>query len=193
MIWKTIWKTIWYVRNANEIVLKDNAKWKNIGTSCINVCSCIRGYPYSFTMVWTRTLLGSRMIIMFYIMLPWRLLLLTGVWYKELPEHARSTRKGTQQCANRLMGPPSHVWVVCRVYSTHPNCPLEEYHRKIDYYDRSHHCIHKFLHLTPIVKSLIEYFFKYSSHVLLLFQVKVRHSCTVDDDITTRDHDTCIG
>ena len=49
------------------------------------------------------------------------------------------------------------------------------------------------LDLTPVVGSLTEYFFKYLSHVLLLFQVKVEHSCTIDDDIATRDHDTCIG
>ena len=43
---------------------------------------------------------GRGTIIMFYIMLPWRLLILTGVWLKELPEYARPTRKVAQRCTN---------------------------------------------------------------------------------------------
>ena len=132
------------------------------------VCSCIEGYPYSFKMVQTRKLLGRRTTIMFYIMLPWQLLLLMGVWHRDLPEHARPTRKGAQWCANQLVGPHSHVWVMCKVYGTHPSCPLGEYHRKINCYDKSRHYIRMFLNLTPIVESL-DYFFKYSSYVLLLF------------------------
>ena len=40
--------------------------------------------------------------------------------------------------------------------------------------------------------SLTDYFLKYSSHVLPLFQEKARHLCTADDGIATRDHDTCF-
>ena len=52
--------------------------------------------------------------------------------------------------------------------------------------------LHVFEFSDPIVGSLTEYFLKYSSPVLLLFQVKARHHCTVDDDIASRDHGTCI-
>ena len=172
---------------------------KIFGTSCIIVCSCIGGYPLPFTMVWTHTLRGRNMIIMVIIMLrwpsrntiimfiimlrrlgratiimvnlmlPWRLLVLMGFWPKELPEYARLTRKMAQRCANWLVSPYSHVWAMCRVYGTHPNYPLGQYHRKMDLNDRFHHCIRMFLHLTLIVGSLTEYFFKYSSHVLLHF------------------------
>ena len=40
------------------------------GTSCIYVFSCIGGYPYSVTRVWTHTPKGRRTIVMFYITLP---------------------------------------------------------------------------------------------------------------------------
>ena len=50
-----------------------------------------------------------------------------------------------------------------------------------------------FLHLTSIVGSLPEYFLKYSRYILLLFQVKAKHLYSVDDDIASRDHDTCVG
>ena len=49
------------------------------------------------------------------------------------------------------------------------------------------------LHSALIVELLIEYFLKYSSRVLLLFQVKARHPCTADDDIISKDHGTCMG
>ena len=45
----------------------------------------------------------------------------------------------------------------------------------------------------PDKGSLTEYFLKYSSHILLLFLGKDKHPCTVDEDITIRDHGTCIG
>ena len=142
------------------------------------VCSCIGGYPLPFTIVPTRTLRdrntiimviiilrwpskntiimfiitlrrsGRGMIIVVNLMLPWRLLVLKGAWPKELPEYARLTRKMTQQCANWLVSPYSHIWAVCRIYSTHPNFQLGQFHRKIDLNDRSHHCICMFLHLT---------------------------------------------
>ena len=104
-----------------------------------------------------------------YIMLSWWLLVLTGVWPKELPEYAPQIRKVAQRCANWLGSLYSHVWSVCRVYGTQPNYPLGQYHRKLDWKDRSHHCISMFLHLTTIVRSLTYYFFKYSRHVLLHF------------------------
>ena len=50
-------------------------------------------------------------------------------------------------------------------------------------------CLHS---LTPIVGSLTKYFLKYSSGVLLLFQVNARHLYTANDNIASRDHDTCI-
>ena len=151
---------------------------KNVGTSCIILCSCIGGYPLPFTIVWTRTLRGRNTIIMVIIMLrwpsrntiimfiimlrrlgrgtiivvnlmlPWRLLVLTGVWPKKLLEYACLTRKVAQQCANWLVSPYSHVWAVCRVYGTHPNYLLGQYRRKMDLNDRSRHCIHMFLILT---------------------------------------------
>ena len=43
---------------------------------------------------------GKGTIILFYRILPWRKLILTGVWSKELPEYARPTRKVAQWCAN---------------------------------------------------------------------------------------------
>ena len=46
--------------------------------------------------------------------------------------------------------------------------------------------------LTSTVGSLIEYFLKYSSNILPLFQVKAKHPCTSDDNITSKDHDTNI-
>ena len=47
--------------------------------------------------------------------------------------------------------------------------------------------------LTPIMGSFTEYFLKYSSHVLLIFYVKARYPCTVDDIIASKNHGTCIG
>ena len=49
------------------------------------------------------------------------------------------------------------------------------------------------LHLTLILESFIEYFLKYSNHVLLLSKVKTKYPYTADDGIAIRDHDTCIG
>ena len=121
---------------------------KNVGTSCI------RGYHLPFTIVQMHTLRGRKTIIMviimlrwpnrktiimfiimlrrsdrrtinmFNLMLPWWLLVLMGIRHKELPEYARPTRKVTQRCANWLVSPYSHIWAVCRVYSTHPSYPL---------------------------------------------------------------------
>ena len=52
-------------------------------------------------------------------------------------------------------------------------------------------CLHS---LTPIVGPFTaKYFLNYASRVLLLFQVKSRHLYTADDDISSRDHVTCIG
>ena len=140
-----------------------------LGTSCIMCAHAFGGFPYSITRVRTRTSNGRTTIIMFCIARRWLLLVLMGVWPKELPEYARQTRKVTQRCANWLVSPYSHVWVVCRVYDTRPNYPLGQHRRKIDWKNRSRHCIHMFLHLTPIVGSLTNYFFKYSSYVLLHF------------------------
>ena len=89
--------------------------------------------------------------------------------YIQWQDNDCSTRKVTQQCANWLVSPYSHVWAVCRIYGTRQNYSLGKCRRKIDWKDRSRHCICMFLHLTPIVGSLTEYFFKYSSHVLLHF------------------------
>ena len=129
-----------------------------LGTSCI-MCAheywgphalCVLmhlgGFPYSITRVRTRTSNGKTTIIMFCIAQSWRLLVLMGVRPKELPEYARPTRKVTQQCANWLVSLYSHVWVVCRVYDTRPNYPLGQHRRKIDWKDRSRHCIPMFLH-----------------------------------------------
>ena len=33
--------------NARGVIILDN-EMKNVGTSCIIVCSCIRGFPFSF-------------------------------------------------------------------------------------------------------------------------------------------------
>ena len=144
-------------------------KVEMLGNSCIMCAHAFRGYPYSITRVWTCTSNGRTTIVMFCIALPWRLLVLTGVWPKELPEYARPTKKVAQWCANWLVSPYSHVWVVCRVYGTRPNYPLGQHRRKIDWKDKSRHCIRMFLHLTPIVGSLTEYFSKHSSHMLLHF------------------------
>ena len=53
----------------------------------------------------------------------------------------------------------------------------------------SYMCLHS---LTPIMGLLTEYFLKYSSCLLLLFQAKARHPCAADDYITRKDHGTCI-
>ena len=86
-----------------------------LGTSCIMCAHALRGYPYSITRVRTRTSNGRRTIVMFCVALPWWLLVLTGVRPKELPEYARPTRKVAQRCANWLVRPYSHVWVVYSV------------------------------------------------------------------------------
>ena len=140
-----------------------------LGTSCMLCAHAFGGYPYSITRVRMCTSNGRTTIVMFCRALPSRLLVLTGIQPKELPEYARRTRKVAQRCANWLVSPYSHVWAVCRVYGTRPNYLLGQYSRKIDWKDRSRHYIHMFLHLTPIMGSLNEYFFKYSSHVLLHF------------------------
>ena len=124
-------------------------KVEMLGTSCIMCAHAFGGYPYSITRVRMRTFNGRTTIVMFCIALPWRLLVLTGVRPKELPEYARPKRKVAQRCANWLVSPYSHVWAVCRVYGTRPNYPLGQYRRKIDRKDRSRHCICMFLHLTP--------------------------------------------
>ena len=79
----------------------------------------LRGYPY-FNMMGRGTIIyvlqnaagrgtiiyilqhvaGRGTIILFYITLSWRLLVLMGVWPKELPEYARQTKKVAQQCVN---------------------------------------------------------------------------------------------
>ena len=94
--------------------------------------SCIGGYPYSITRVRTRTPNDRGTIVMFCIALSWRLLVLMGVWPKQLPEYARPTRKVAQRCANWLVSPYSHIWAMCRVYGTSPNYPLGQHRRKID-------------------------------------------------------------
>ena len=38
-------------------------------------------------------------------------------------ENAHLTMKGARRCANRLVGPYSHVWTVCRTVNTHPINP----------------------------------------------------------------------
>ena len=98
----------------SRVGLNNNENGKILGSRTL-LCAHTSGDTYSFTMVRTRTLLGRRTIIMFDIMLSWRLLLLTSVRYRELLEYARQTRKAAQWNANRLVGPHSHVWTVCRV------------------------------------------------------------------------------
>ena len=104
-----------------------------LDTSCIMCAHALGGYPYSITRVRTRTPKGRGTIVMFYIALSWRLLILTGVRPKELPEYARRTRKVAQWCANWLVSSYSHIWAVCRVYGTRPNYPLGQHRRKIDW------------------------------------------------------------
>ena len=140
-----------------------------LGTSCIMCAHAFGGYPYSITRVRTRTSKGRTTIVMFCIALLWRLLVLMGVRPKKLPKYACLTRMVVLWCVNWLLSSYSHVWAVCRVYGTRSNYPLGQYRRKIDWKDRSRHYICMFLHWTPIVGSLTEYFFKYSSHVLLHF------------------------
>ena len=65
-------------------------------------------------------------IIMFIIMLLRRSLFLTGVQHQQLLKNARPTRKWPRRCANRLVGPYSHVWTVCRLINTHLISPLEQ-------------------------------------------------------------------
>ena len=138
--------------------------WAGVQSLCFTKC-WRQGYGHYVL----HNAVSRGMIILFYIMLSWGLLVLMGVWPKKLPEYARPTRKVAQRCANWLVSPHSHVWAVCRVYDTHPSYPLGQYRRKIDWNDQSRHCIRMFLHLIPIAGSLAEYFFKYSSHVLLHF------------------------
>ena len=97
-------------------------KWKNVGTSCIILFSCIGGYRFSLTIVRMRTLRGRKTIIMFTIILPRRSLSLTGVRHQQLSENARQTRKGRKRCENRLVGLYSHVWTVCRKIKYTSNC-----------------------------------------------------------------------
>ena len=65
-------------------------------------------------------------------------------------------------------------WIYTRTYGpcvrklcTHPSCLLSSHRRKIDCYDRLWDCM--CLYLTSRMRSLTQYFFKYSNHVLLLF------------------------
>ena len=79
--WETIcemiWKTIWYVQNASGVVLNDNKNGKMLGPTHASGDTPIpsRGYRRVHR-------LGRRSIIMFYIMLLWRLLILMGVRQK---------------------------------------------------------------------------------------------------------------
>ena len=59
--------------------------------------------------------------------------------------------------------------------------------------DRSHHFIACDCCITPIGGHLLSILEILKPRATLLFQVKARHSYTVDDDIATRDHDACIG
>ena len=119
------WEMVWYewktIARLYLIMLKMEKYWDLMHY----VCSCIGRYPYSITRVRTRTPLGTRTIIMSYIMLLWQLLILTSVRHKELLEHSHPIRKGAQRCGNWLVSSYSHVWAVCRVYDTHPSCPLK--------------------------------------------------------------------
>ena len=82
-------------------------------------CSESQDTPSSFMMVQTRTLRGRETIIIFIRMLQW-LLFLTGVRHQQLLRNAHPTRKRLKRCANRLVGPYSHVLTVCRTINTHP-------------------------------------------------------------------------
>ena len=61
------------------------------------------------TIIMFYIMLPAGVRLLFYIMLSWRLLVLTGVWRKELPKYARPTRKVAKRCANLLVSPYSYV------------------------------------------------------------------------------------
>ena len=110
-----------------------NDKSKNIWDLMHYVCSSIWEIPlfhHEGTDAYIQWQDNDRYVC---IALPWRLLILTGVRPKELPEYARRTRKVAQRCANWLVSSYLHVWSVCRVYGTCPNYPLEQYRRKTDW------------------------------------------------------------
>ena len=149
-----------------------------LGTSCIMCAHALGGYPYSITRVRTRTPNGKGTFVMFCIALSWRLLVLTGIRPKELPEYARSTRKVAQRCANWLVSPYSHVWVVSRVYGTRPNYPLGQNRRKIDWkigliISFACDC------WTPIGGHLLS-ILEILKLVLPHFQIKTRHPCETE-------------
>ena len=97
------WEMIWYewkmIAGLYLIMLKMEKYWDLMHW----------GYPYSITRVRTRTLIGRRIIIMFYIMLSWWLLILTGVQHKELQSMLARQRKGPS-------GVRTDWWVHTRMY-----------------------------------------------------------------------------
>ena len=89
------------------------------------VCSCIGGIPLFITRVQMHTSIRQAK---YYYVLPNIVVTVTNSnecpAKVELPEKARPTRKGAQRCANCLLSPYSHIWVVCSVYGTHPSCSI---------------------------------------------------------------------
>ena len=102
-------------------------KWKNVGISfiCIMYAHALGDTPipsWGYGLVHP---LGRRSIIMFYIMLPWQLLILMGVSIRRATKADSPLQEKGPRCANCLVSSYLHVWAVCRVYGTHPSCPLE--------------------------------------------------------------------
>ena len=126
------WEKIWYECKTIAGLYLIMSKMEKYWDLMHYVCSSIGGYSYFITHYILHNATGRGMIILFYIVLSWRLLVLTDVWRKEHSEYARPTRRVAQRCANWLVSLYLHVWAVCRVYGTYPSYPLGQYRRQTD-------------------------------------------------------------
>ena len=52
-------------------------------------------------------------------------------------------------------------------------------------------CVHSLIPIVELVTQHISY--NSQACAIFTFQVKTKYSCTVDGDIASKDHDTCIG
>ena len=154
---------------------------ETIGTSCI---LCV--HKHRITSPFMMMSMDAYTMIMIIIIMPH--MKLGGILTSEHPTmESYPDYVGSRRC--ELSGDSRlHMWVVCREVLVqtggHPNDAFN---------DRSLIMSCMWFHsLNPIVRSLTEYFSKYSSLVLLLIQVKAKTPCTTYNDITSKDQDTCI-
>ena len=112
-ICEMIWKTIWNVQNASGVVLNDNENGKMLGPHALGDTSIrSRGYGRVHP-------LGRRSIVMFYIMLLWRLLILMGVRQKLSYQRRLADRKRGPSDVRTVWWAHTRTYGLCVEYMVH--------------------------------------------------------------------------